>query len=113
MRYCPVKLNRTLINIRGYVFVLQLDLCGGTEIKNVTVGVNGMLRLKCAVNSTEEYVLFEEQFSKAYRGGLLRDSHLVPRELKIFENEDKEKCPVRFLRSSCHCTQKTVNVMCS
>jgi len=90
---CPAKLNRTLI----YMFALQLGLRGGAEIRNLTVGVNGMLSLRSAVNGLEEYILFEEQFSKTYRGGL-RDSHLVPREVKIFENDEKDKCPVRLFK---------------
>ena len=65
---CPAKLNRTLL----YLFALQLGLRGGAEIRNLTVGVNGTLSLKSAVSGTEEYILFEEQFSKTHRGGLKR-----------------------------------------
>ena len=82
---CPAKLNRTLI----YMFALQLGLRGGAEIRNLTVGVNGMLSLRSAVKSLEEYIIFKEQFSKTYRSGL-RNSHLVPREVKIFENDEKD-----------------------
>ena len=51
--------------------------------------------MKSSVSGTE--VLFEEQFSKTHRGGL-RDSHLVPKEVKIYENDEKEKCPVRMFK---------------
>ena len=97
----PAKLNRTLI----YIFALQLGLRGGTEIRNLTVGVNGMISLRTAVNGLEEYILFEEQFSKTFRGGL-RDSHLNAKEIKIFENTVKEKCPIRLFKKYLSIRQK-------
>lgn len=89
----PNQLNRTLVYLMG----IHLGLRGGQELRNLSVGNNGQISVQTD-NSGGEFLLFQENYSKTFRGGL-KDSRIEPRELKVYPNDtNEEKCPVRLFK---------------
>ena len=89
----PAQLNRTLIYLLG----IHLGLRGGQELRNLSVGIDGNLRLERDDNC-QEYIMFRESFSKTYKGGL-KDSHVNPRQLKVYPNTDyTNRCVVNLFK---------------
>ena len=66
--------------------------------RNYTEGTytEGMIQL-VSCDSKEEYLLYQEQFLKTFRGGL-HEPKITPREGKIYKNEDPERCPINLFK---------------
>ena len=71
-----------------YAFALQFGLRGGAELRNLTIGEGGRMKL-VSCNAEEECLLYQEQFSKTFIGGL-HEPTITPREAKN-ENRKNEK----------------------
>lgn len=86
----PEKLLHTVFYMIGLNFALR----GGDEHRSLRHGTTSQIQLE-ELATGGKVLIYREEYSKCHQGGL-KDLNTKKKVVKVYENENKDRCPVHI-----------------